>query len=84
MPITQSAVKRARQNPVRQARLLPYKTHMKTMLKNLAALSKAGKKADAIKLLPIVYKSIDVACKKNIIHRNTADRKKSLAARLVK
>lgn len=83
MPLTKSAVKRAKQAITRHTRLLPYKTIMKTMMKKLADATKAGKKDEAIKLLPQVYKSIDMAAKKNIIHVNTAARKKSLAARMV-
>jgi small subunit ribosomal protein S20 len=84
MPITKSAVKRARQNPIRHARLVPYKTQMKTMIKKLTQLVKDGKKDEAIKLLPMVYKSIDTAAKKRLLHRNTADRKKASMARLLK
>ena len=52
------------------------------MIKKIIVLSKAGKKEEAKKLLPEVYKAIDTACKKNIIHPNNASRKKSSAARL--
>lgn len=83
MPITESAIKRAKQNSTRRARLLPYKTQMKTMLRKVTDAVKAGKKDEAIKLLPQVYKAIDMAAKKQIIHANTAARKKSLAARMV-
>ena len=44
---------------------------------------KEGKKDEALKLLPKVYKVIDTAAKKNIIHKNNAARKKSLYARMV-
>ncbi|HVW67130.1 MAG TPA: 30S ribosomal protein S20 [Candidatus Peribacteraceae bacterium] len=83
MPITPSAIKRARQNLVRRERLQPYKTHMKTMMRKISDAVKAGKKDDAAKLLPQVYKSIDTAAKKNLIHSRTASRKKSLVARMV-
>lgn len=83
MPITQSAIKQARQNAVRKARLTPYKTHMKTMMRKLSDAVKDGKKDEATALLPKVYKSIDTAAKKRIIHKNTASRKKSLVARMV-
>lgn len=83
MPLTESAIKRARQNAVRKDRLTPYKTIMKTMMRKLTDAVNEGKKAEALALLPKVYKAIDTASKKNIIHKNTASRKKSLAARLV-
>jgi small subunit ribosomal protein S20 len=83
MPRTKSAVKRARQSIVRHERLLPYKTHMKTMMRKITDAVKDGKKDDAVKLLPEVYKTIDIATKKNLIHWKTAARKKALAAKLV-
>lgn len=83
MPLTQSAIKRSKQNVSRHQRLLPYKTHMKTMMKKIVDAVKAGKKDEALKLLPMVYKSIDTAAKKQIIHVNNAARKKSLVARMV-
>lgn len=83
MPLTLSAIKRAKQNAVRHARLRPYKTNMKTMMRKLSDLVKEGKKSDAEKLLPQVYKSIDMAAKKQLIHHKNADHKKSLVARLL-
>lgn len=83
MPIIKSAIKRARQNDIRRARRKPFKTNMKTMMKKVADLVKDGKQVDAAKLLPAVYKSIDTAAKKNIIHPKNAARKKSSMAKLV-
>ncbi len=83
MPLTKSAIKRVKQDAARHKRLVPYKTIMKTMMKKLADSLKEGKKEEAVALLPKVYKSIDMAAKKNIIHKNTASRKKSLVARMV-
>lgn len=83
MPITKSAVKATKQAKVRQDRLLPYKTQMRTMMRKLRDAVKDGKKADAEKMLAGVYKSIDMAAKKRIIHRRNADRKKASMARLL-
>lgn len=83
MPIIKSAVKAARQNIKRQERLRPVKTRMKTLMKQVVDLAKAGKKEEGIKLLPQVFKAIDMAAKKHIIHPKNASRKKSLVARLV-
>lgn len=57
---------------------------MKTMLRSVSDLVKEGKKEEAVKILPQVYKVIDMAAKKQIIHRNNAARKKSMVARLVR
>jgi ribosomal protein S20 len=81
MPITKSAIIRARQNRIRRDRLQPYRTHMKTMVRKLQDLVKEGKHDEALKVLPLVYKAIDTASKKNIIHWKTADRRKSSMAR---
>lgn len=80
---TKSAIKSARQAETRRKRLQPFKSNVKTMMRKLSDAAKAGKKEEAMKLVPQVYKSIDMAAKKNLIHRNTAARKKSLVARLV-
>ncbi len=83
MPITKSAIKAAKQSKVRQSRLLPYKTNMRTMMRKMRDIVAAGKKDEAVKLLPTVFKSIDMAAKKNVIHRRNADRKKASMAKLV-
>lgn len=83
MPITKSAVKAARQSIDRRARRQPFNTHMKTMMRKFSDLVKDGKKDEAIKMLPAVYKSVDTAAKKRIIHGNNAARKKSLMARMI-
>ena len=83
MPITKSAVKAARQSLVRRDRRIPYKTMMKTQMRKMREAVKAGKTDEAQKLLPVVYKAIDTAAKKNIIHRNNADRKKASMAGLL-
>jgi small subunit ribosomal protein S20 len=83
MPITKSAIKAARQSRVRQDRLTPYKTRMKTEMRKLREAVAAGKKEEARKMLPMVMKTIDTAAKKFIIHKRNADNKKSLMSRLV-
>lgn len=83
MPRSKSANKSARQSVDRKARLQPFKTNMKTMIRKITDAVKEGKKDEAVKLLPAVYKAIDTAAKKEILHKNTASRKKSLVARMV-
>lgn len=81
MPIIKSAIKRARQAEVRHKRLVPYKTNMKTMIRKVQEAAKAG--ADTAAPLSAAFKAIDTAAKKKIIHRNTADRRKAMLARVV-
>jgi len=82
MPIIQSAIKRARQNVVRRTRLQPVKTKMKTLTRKYVDLIKEGKMDEAGKLLPQVFKAIDMAAKKGIIHKKNAGHKKSLVSRM--
>lgn len=56
---------------------------MKTMIRKVMDLVKEGKKDEAVKALSEAYKAIDMAAKKNIIHRKNAARKKSLLSRMV-
>ncbi len=83
MPITSSAIKAARQNLKRRSRRQPFNTRMKTAMRSFGDLVKEKKIDEARKMLPTAYKAIDTAAKKNIIHRNNADRKKSLLAKMV-
>lgn len=83
MPIIKSAIKRAKQNEVRRARRQPFKTQLKNVLRTYSELIKEGKKADAEKMLPRAFKVIDTAAKKQILHRNTADRKKASLAKMI-
>ncbi len=83
MPIIKSAIKRARQNLVRRERRLPHKSQMKTMIRQFMDLVKEGKQAEAIAIFPKVQKTIDMAVKKQILHKNTAARKKSGLSRMV-
>ena len=53
------------------------------MMKKMEDLVKAGKKDEATKMLSETYKAIDMAAKINILHKNTAARKKSSMAKLV-
>ncbi len=82
MPLTQSAIKRARQNKERQKRLQPFKTNMKTMLKKVADAAKAGSKDEVKALLPMAQKAVDMAAKKGLIHKKNASRKKAAMAKL--
>lgn len=83
MPILKSSIKAARQNKVRNARRLPFKTGMKTQIRKVQDLMKSGKEADAAKTMSMAFKAIDMAAKKNLIHWKNAAKKKSALAKLV-
>jgi small subunit ribosomal protein S20 len=83
MPVLSASIKDARQAKARGVRRQPFKTLMKTQIKKVTELAKAGKKDEAMKLLPMAQKAIDTAAKKNIIHWKNAAKKKSALARAV-
>jgi len=83
MPLTSAATKAMRQSATKRDARRPFKTRMKSVLRDLTDLAKAGKKEEATKLLPVVYKVVDTAAKKHIVHWKNAAHKKSHAAALV-
>jgi len=83
MPLTSAAIKAMRQSQTKRDARRPFKTRMKSVLRDLTELAKAGKKEEAAKLLPVIYKVVDTAAKKHIVHWKNAAHKKSHAASLV-
>ena len=61
---------------------LDIKTDLKKTLKQFT-LTVSTKKDGAAELLKNVYKKIDKAAKRNVIHKKTAARRKSKFARLI-
>ena len=84
MPIKQSAKKALRQSEKKRAINLRRIRAIKTLNKQIESLVKQGKKEEAKAKLPIAQKAIDKASKRGVIKRNTASRKKSYIAKLVK
>lgn len=72
-----------RQAAVRRARNFPVRSELKSLIKKELLLVKEGKIEEAKKFLPKVYSIIDKACKKNIIHKNNASRKKANIAKAI-
>jgi len=83
MPLTSSAIKAMRQSATKRDARRPFRTRMKSILRELTDLAKAGKKEEAKKFLPMVNKIVDTAAKKRIVHWKNAAHKKSHAASLV-
>ncbi len=77
MPNTTSAIKALRQNKSRRAKNLEKKAVLKDVIKKYKKAVAGGKKEEAAKLLPEVYKKLDKAAKTNIIKKNKASRLKS-------
>lgn len=83
MPNTKSAIKAARQNIKRRATNLKVLEAIRKATKNLRKFATAGDKSEAAKALSAAFASLDKAAKKNIIHKNNANRHKSRLSALV-
>ncbi|MFA7000384.1 MAG: 30S ribosomal protein S20 [Candidatus Paceibacterota bacterium] len=84
MPITKSAKKALRGSLVKKAMNDRNKKAIKESTKNIEKLVKEKKKDEAKKLLPSAYSVIDKACKRGVIKKNTASRKKARLSKITK
>ena len=85
MPNTKSAERRMRNSARKNLRNRSTKSRIHTLEVNYLELLAAGKKEDAAKGLRALSSAFDKAAKSGVVHRATADRKKSrLALRLAK
>ena len=83
MPNTKSAERRARNSARKNLRNRSTKSHLHTLENRYLELLTAGKKDEAVKLLPGVHSAFDKAVKAGVLPRATVNRKKSrLAAAL--
>lgn len=85
MAHTKSAERRARSSARRRLRNRSVKSRIHTLEKKFRALLAAGQKEQAVAAFRTACSAIDKAVKGGVLHRATANRKKSrLAARLNK
>ena len=85
MPKTKSAARRMRSSERRRLRNRAVKTKLNRLEKTYLAASASGKKDEASKALRDIASAFDKAAKGGVVHRATANRKKSrLALRLNK
>ena len=82
MPQRRTAIKELRKNHTRRMQNLDIKTDLKKTVKKFVA-STTAKKADSKDLLKEVYKKMDKAAKRNVMHKKTAARRKSRFAKLL-
>jgi small subunit ribosomal protein S20 len=83
MPNTKSAARRMRNSARKQSHNRSIKSSLHTLEMSYLALLGAGKKDEAAKALRSISSAFDKAAKSGVVHRATADRKKSrLALRL--
>ena len=83
MPIIKSAIKRVRQTETRTRRNTITKDRYKALVKEYKILISEGKTKEAGELFPKVQKAIDMAAKKNLLHKNNAAHKKSALAKMM-
>jgi small subunit ribosomal protein S20 len=85
MPNTKSAERRVRNSARKHLQNRSVKSRLHTLEKSYLALLGAGKREDASTALRAVASAFDKAAKSGVVHRATADRKKSrLALRLAR
>ncbi len=84
MPVIKSAKKALRSSERKRIFNLRKKRAMKEAVKTVTKLVSNKKSKEATEKLAGAYKAIDKAVKRGIIKKNTAARKKSTLARLIK
>ena len=85
MPNTKSAERRMRSNTRKQARNQSVKNRLRTLERKYEDFAKKGSKEDAQSAFRSIAAALDKAAKTGVIHKATADRKKSrLSTRLNK
>lgn len=80
MPIIKSAKKRVRTAAKANARNTRTRRDLREALKDFAKAIESGKAADIVKSQNRAVSAIDVAAKKNVIHKNKASRQKARLA----
>lgn len=84
MPITKSAAKALKQSKKKALDNLRKDREIKDLTKKIQKLVSANKIEEARKMLPALFKAIDKAAKVHVLKKNTASRRKSVVAKLVK
>ena len=84
MPIIKSAKKRVKVAAKARSRNLRTKREVRETLKALAKALEGGKPAEVAKAQKAAMSALDIAAKKNVIHKNKAARFKSRLAKRLK
>ena len=77
MPNTKSAERRMRNSARKQLQNRSVKNRLHTLENKFKTLSTTGKKAEAADALKALVSAFDKAAKGGVVHKGTADRKKS-------
>lgn len=78
-----SAKKRILVNEKKREQNLSIKSNIRTYTKKVKTLVAEGKKDEAKEMLNVAFSKIDNAASENVIHKNSAARKKASLAKLV-
>ncbi len=83
MPNTKTAIKRTKTNLKRTERNKAVRTLIKSSIRRYQNVLASDNIEEAKKSLAIVFKNIDKAVAKRIVHKNNAARKKSQLSRML-
>ena len=83
MPQRRNAIKALRQNRTRFLHNLDFKTDLKKTIKKFLSSVTQKNKEEAQGTLKLVYKKLDKAINRHLIHRNTVARRKARFAKLL-
>ena len=83
MPNTKSAAKAMRQSERRRKNNVKTKIKFRSATKKVRSLISENNAAEAMKALRDAMSTLDKAVKKNVIHKNTASRRKSRLAKAI-
>jgi len=82
MPQRRTALKELRKNHTRHMRNMDIKTDLKKAVKSFVSTAQKDQ-VKAKDLLKELYKKMDKAAKRKVLHKRTADRRKSRFAKLI-
>ena len=83
VPQRMSPIKELKKNRQRKLHNLDIKTDLKKTIKKFLVSVQSKNSTEAQTNLKMLYKKIDKAAKRNVLHKNTASRRKSRFARLL-
>ncbi len=82
LPQRRTAIKDLRKNRAHHLHNQDIKTELKKTIKNFLTTVEAKNKPEAQTQLKTVFKKLDKAAKRNVMHKKTASRRKSKFSRL--
>jgi small subunit ribosomal protein S20 len=81
VPQRRTSIKELRKNQARHSHNLDMKSDLKKAIKKFLASVRAKNGSEAQSNLKLLYKKLDKAMKRNLLHKNTVARRKSLFTR---